>query len=99
MDISPEHIAHVTKDNTHLFDQEYIKPSIEMGEKLIGWLNSAKEDVIPLFSIEEQIQHEFEVAKNLSELKDAFQRMNKNHPELKSFINNAKDLRKVQLEG
>jgi hypothetical protein len=39
MDISQEHTAHVTKDNTQLFDQQYLKPSKAMGEKLISWLN------------------------------------------------------------
>lgn len=41
MDIdNQQHIAHITKDNTKLFDQQYIKPSKEMGIKLMEWLNN-----------------------------------------------------------
>jgi len=40
MDMNQEHIAHVTKDNTKLFDQQYMKPTKETGEKLMIWLNT-----------------------------------------------------------
>lgn len=40
MTVSQDHIAHVTKDNTKLFDQQFIKPSKEMGISLIAWLNT-----------------------------------------------------------
>jgi|SRR5580692_9105503 hypothetical protein len=41
MDIdNQQHIAHITKDNTKLFDQQYIKPSKEMGIQLMEWLNN-----------------------------------------------------------
>ncbi len=40
MDINQDHVVHVTKDNTKLFDQQYVKPSQDMGKQLIQWLNS-----------------------------------------------------------
>lgn len=40
MDISSDHIAHITKDNTQLFDQQYIKITKDMGIQLMEWLNS-----------------------------------------------------------
>jgi len=43
MSIDQEHIAHITKDNTQLYDQSFIKPSQEMGRKIIEWLNTGKD--------------------------------------------------------
>ena len=40
MTMSQDHIAHVTKDNTKLFDQQFVKPSNAMGENLMAWLNT-----------------------------------------------------------
>lgn len=40
MNMNQDHIAHVTKDNTEMFDQEFIKPNPEMGQKLMAWLNT-----------------------------------------------------------
>lgn len=40
MDINQEHVAHITKDNTKLFDQQFIQPSQDMGVKLMQWLNT-----------------------------------------------------------
>jgi hypothetical protein len=40
MDMNHENIAHITKDNTQLFNQQYIVPSSIMGEQIMRWLNS-----------------------------------------------------------
>lgn len=40
MDINHDNIAHITKDNTQLFNQQHIKPTQEMGERIFQWLNS-----------------------------------------------------------
>jgi AAA domain-containing protein len=45
MNLEQNHFANVTKDNTKMFDQQFIKPSKEMGKHLIKWLNSG-EDVV-----------------------------------------------------
>lgn len=39
MEISNDHTAHITKDNTRLFDQQFITPTKKMGEQLMDWLN------------------------------------------------------------
>lgn len=39
MTLSQDHIAHITKDNTKLYDQQFVKPSKEMGAALMTWLN------------------------------------------------------------
>lgn len=43
MEINLEHVAHITKDNTKLYDQQYITPDKEMGKNIIDWSNSGKE--------------------------------------------------------
>lgn len=47
MQMDASHVAHVSKDNTHLFDQEYLVPDPKMGMKIIDWLNTAK-DIDPV---------------------------------------------------
>lgn len=44
MDMNLDHIAHITKDNTKLYDQQYLTPTKEMGQKLIEWLNHGKDE-------------------------------------------------------
>jgi hypothetical protein len=74
MDMSQEHIAHVTKDNTKLFDQEYIKPCKKMGNDIMGWLNTGldtspeyfKENILP------EIINEIESTHTKDELKSVY---------------------------
>jgi hypothetical protein len=39
LDLSVEHIATPSKDRTGIFDGQYFKPSVEIGLKLMSWLN------------------------------------------------------------
>lgn len=105
MDINQEHIAHITKDNTKMFDQQYIKPSKEMGEQLIVWLNSgidvvdAKQNFINITlpqALEELL--ECESLKDLQQHHTNFTRQYKNEfPDLIEAYIAAKDKRKEEL--
>ena len=39
LDLSVEHIAMASKDRTGLLDGQYFKPNVEIGQKLLAWLN------------------------------------------------------------
>jgi hypothetical protein len=102
MSMSQEHVAHVTKDNTEMFDQEFIKPSPAMGKKLMEWLNTgidSKEIFIKLTmpAVLDEI-HEIE---NMNGLKDAYANYYKLYsqefPEEFEKITQAKDARKEEL--
>lgn len=43
MELDSEHIAHIGKDRTRLFDGMMIKPDTETGRELLGWLESGEE--------------------------------------------------------
>jgi AAA domain-containing protein len=47
MNMNQDHIVHVSKDNTKMFDQQYIKPTQEMGAHFMRWLNTGV-DVIDM---------------------------------------------------
>lgn len=68
MTMNQENIAHVNKDNTKLYNQQFIKPTKEMGMQLMEWLNSGKE--IP--SDETKIKELIRKADTIDELKDAY---------------------------
>lgn len=76
MDINQEHIAHITKDNTRLFDQQFIKPSKEMGRQLMEWLNTGIDAVErlpePLAITRDEIIKRVNEAPTLIALKDAY---------------------------
>lgn len=42
-DISPDHIANASKDNTGLFDLVPFTPSFETGKAILNWLNEGKD--------------------------------------------------------
>lgn len=69
-----EKMAHVTKDNTNLYNHEYIQPSVAMGEKILEWLldGRTKEE------IKEQERLEKEEAVN-DKLIDAENILKKSH--------------------
>lgn len=107
MDMNQEHTAHVTKDNTKLFDQQYLKPSKEMGEKLMGWLNTGADvmdlkanfiNVVLPDALENLLQCE-----TLDELKKEFvdftRQYSKEFPDLMQAFVEAKDKRRVELEA
>lgn len=70
MDMSQEHIAFVSKDNTKLYkDNQYVKPTKEMGQKLIEWLNSGKS--LEEIKAAEQEKEKFELSLMISAIKGA----------------------------
>lgn len=104
MDINQDHVVHVTKDNTKLFDQQYVKPSQEMGKKLIEWLNSGvdaeaqfKAEVLP------ELIKELETADDMNKLRDIFQNQYKTYarayPVHFEAVTKAKDERRILLEA
>lgn len=106
MDMSQEHIAFVSKDNTKIYkDNQYVKPSKEMGQKLIEWLNSGKtqEEIIEAEKNEllDLIQS-IKVADNLEDLKitysDAVKKFHGNEAAINDLVA-AKDERKYELSG
>lgn len=101
MDINQEHIAHITKDNTKMFDQQYLKPTKEMGMHLMRWLNTGIDVRENFVNIElPRILEEIENCTTLPELKDSFE-ANKvyadDYPEEFIKVVQAKDKRKEQL--
>ncbi len=103
MDISnQEHIAHVTKDNTKMFDQQFIKPSTEMGEKLMEWLNTgmSEQEAFIKNKIPEIIAHIGEV-ETVSELKAYYGKIDREYHETYTdefkVIDEVKDARREEL--
>lgn len=45
MNINQDHVAHITKDNTRMYDQEFVTPTEEMGAELMQWLNQGAEPI------------------------------------------------------
>lgn len=100
MDINHQNIAHITKDNTQLYNQQYIKPTKEMGAQLMEWLNTGidlekqfQEVMLP------EIIEQINATKDDIELKTVFTEVYKKYGTLyeKSFepIITAKDKRKL----
>jgi hypothetical protein len=96
------HIAHVTKDNTKMFDQQYIKPSADMGAKLMEWLNTGidvkdyfKSTVIP------QLLENIADTHDEVELREVYTKMWKSYqasyPEEFKMITEAKEKHKSVL--
>lgn len=103
MDISnQDHVAHVTKDNTKMFDQQYIKPSPEMGEKLMEWLNTGitAQEAFVKNKVPEILAHISET-ESASELKEYYVKVYREYHELYTdefkTIEVAKDIRREEL--
>lgn len=113
MNINQDHIAHISKDNTQLYDQKYIKPSKEMGIELIKWLNSGVE-VDMQKTMSEQLQNDVDTptmsadkcldfinnASSMDYLQKVFresQRIFKSDPNILKQLVAAKDKRKQAL--
>ena len=101
MDMNNEgHIAHVTKDNTKMFDQQYIKPTMEMGKKLMEWLNTGidAKEYFTTVVVPELLETIAKAPDELA-LRDAYAKAYKNHqamyPDEFKVVTAAKDKRKV----
>lgn len=105
MDMSQEHIAHVSKDNTKLYDQQYLKPTKEMGQKIMDWLNSgkSKEDIAAADSQKlSLIISSIMEANDLEDLKNKYINAAKQYQGNEAALNDlaaAKDERKYSLQG
>jgi len=101
MDINHDNIAHITKDNTQLFNQQFIKPSKEMGECIMLWLNAGR-DLEQEFGAlyRDDILAAIESASELEQLKNIYTHAYQNFGKLDSFIeiNEAKDKKKLEIE-
>lgn len=106
MDINQEHVAHITKDNTKMYDQQYVKPNKEMGEHLMTWLNTGvdaeeklKEHFVNVTLPE--ILKEIDGIPDLGKLKDCYitnyNVYSDQFPSEFNLITAAKDKRKEQL--
>jgi ABC-type dipeptide/oligopeptide/nickel transport system ATPase component len=102
MDINQEHIAHVTKDNTKMFDNEWLKPSKQMGGKLMEWLNTGlgstevfKQRIMP------EIIDAIRETESLEQLKEvyikAYQQYAEEYPEDFKAIDAVKEDKKLEF--
>lgn len=103
MDISnQEHIAHVTKDNTKMFDQQFLKPSMDMGVKLMEWLNTgiSEQEAFVKNKVPEILAHIADIDSSI-ELKDYYIKMYREYeetfPEEFKAVTDAKDARKEEI--
>lgn len=101
MSMSPEHIAHVTKDNTQIYDQQFVQPSPDMGRKLLTWLNMGNDfKGVILSDILDEI-HTIENMKEMNDYKSKYINYYKqyatDYPEEFAKITEAKDKRKEEL--
>lgn len=103
--IGSDHVAYFSKDNTKLFDNQYIKVSHEIGKKIIDWLNNGIERPEPVVDQEEKTfslaLDRLEAAENLEELKNVYEPLKEKYLGSK-YISNivaAKDKRKAELMG
>lgn len=94
MDINQDHIAHVTKDNTKLFNDAYIKPDNDMGKKLAAWsIEGRSTNEVAL----ETIKEAFSTAESIDTLKAKFFDAVKRYPDLIEELTKLKDERKVEI--
>lgn len=102
VDMNLDHIAHFTKDNTELFDQQFLKPTVQMGEQIKNWLESGideREDFIK--NKLNFIIDRMKLAKTKDELKteyfSVYKLYSEKFPEEFKQIITAKDARVVEL--
>lgn len=105
MNMNQDHIAHVSKDNTKMFDQQYMKPTKEMGEHLMRWLNTGVDVIDMKDNFINQILPDALESLLLCESKDVLQKefldftrqYAKEFPEFMDAYVAAKDQRKEEL--
>lgn len=107
LDMNHEHIAHVTKDNTKLYDQQFIQPTKQMGENLKDWLNSGKdlpedktEEIKTIFDIQEHLSNmdNSEIMPHLQSAYAKAYKQFKDDTENLSRLNECKDRNKARIE-
>lgn len=103
MDMNAEHMAHVVKDNTRMYDNQYIKPSKELGKRFMEWLESGM-DVTEHFNqtILPMLINNISNAANMKQLEEFYLGYAKTYsqqfPEQFKTVIEAKDKRKEELK-
>lgn len=102
MNMSHDNVAHVSKDNSGIYNQEFIKPCPEMGRKLMEWLNTGLDQTEQFVQVTLPVilAHIFE-ADDIEELQEIFTKAKLEYSaaykeEFKQIIE-AKDRRKAEL--
>jgi len=95
MDMNQEHYAHITKDNTKLYDGQVVKPDKKMGENLKEWLLNGKsqEDILT------GIKNEIDACATDAELREKYIQLLKENPSLKDELVILSKAKKEELEG
>lgn len=105
MNMSPENIAHITKDNSKLYNQQFIKPCPAMGRKLMEWLNTGIDEkevfvkeTVPVILNE---IHSIKTMKELSGFREKYTHYHKLYgdifPEEFKAVAEAKDIKREML--
>ena len=75
MELDSQHMAHIGKDRTRLFDGQIIRPSEETGRELLAWLDSGAQEPARTGLHEQQwhkLQEQIAHAQNIDELYKSF---------------------------
>lgn len=86
MDMNQEHFAHITKDRTKLYDQQFIKPNKEMGSTIMSWLQNGKSSEEIMLETLSNVSEILEKSKTSDELKESFNTCLRKYPALKEQI-------------
>ena len=86
MDMNSDNFAKITKDNTRLFGQQTIKPTVEMGESIKSWLMEGK-SIEDLYSEElEEIRERLKGSTDIDHLSHNLKVAVNNFPNLRDVI-------------
>ena len=107
MELDSQHMAHVGKDRTRLFDGMIFRPDEQTGRELLAWLDSGAQEPVRTGLAESQrvsLRHSIENAENLDELYRAFSQAYRAANALQDLaaldeFTRIKDQRKVSLES
>jgi hypothetical protein len=107
MELDSQHLAHVGKDRTRLFDGMIIKPDEETGRELLAWLDSGAQEPVRIGLAEAQrasLRQGIEQAAGIDDLYKAFANAYRAANALQDLaaldeFTRAKDERKAALEA
>ena len=107
MELDSQHMAHVGKDRTRLFDGMIFRPDENTGRELLAWLDSGAQEPVRTGLSESQrtnLRHHVETASNIDELYKAFSQAYRAANTLQDLsaldeFTRTKDLRKAELEA
>lgn len=86
MDMNNDNFARITKDNTRLFGQQTIKPTVEMGESIKSWLTEGK-SIEDLYSEElDEIRNRLSASTDIDNLSHNLKVAVNIYPQLRNVI-------------